>query len=812
MSQPKHTPMMQQYHALKAQHPDALLLYRLGDFYELFYEDAHTAANLLSITLTHRGNSAGKPIPMAGVPVHAVDNYLAKLVKLQQKVVICEQVGQSQGHKGPMERAISRIITPGTLSDDALLEAQSHNYVACVYVHKRTLGLSWLDLSTGHFNVAEYQDHRLDNINNLLADIKPKEMLFCEHDQVLLSKLSLTCTTTARPQTDFSLATCQRLLNEQFHTRDLHAFSCQSYTAGIQAAGSLLNYIHLTQRKKAEHIRAIRRYNDQNYLQIDANSRQHLSLTEHPSHTTHTLFARLNFAKTPMGKRRLKQWIQQPTTELSSIHRRQFAIKTFLEDNHSTGITRMLGNHFPDLGDLERILSRVALLSARPTDVAQLRQGLTAISCFVGDLKSHQALSYWSQHVAPFHELNQLLDRALVEHPPSLTRDGGMIADGYDPELDRLKHFHTQALEKLAQLEQLERQRTGITTLKLTYNKLAGYFIEVSKSQSEQVPDDYIRKQTLKHVERYTIALLKDIEYDSLTASQRALALEKQHYDQLLLTINQHLEPLQAMAEALADLDALLSLSVYAGQVDMACPDIQSSHEGMFIEAGRHPLLTQSDSSCVANDTRLPCEQPMQIITGPNMGGKSTYMRQTALLVILAHMGSFVPAKSMRLSVLDRLFCRVGSGDDPTSGRSTFMVEMTETANILHHATPKSLVLMDEVGRGTSTYDGMSLAWACCEHLIRHNRSMVLFATHYVELTQLADVHPEVNNVHLQVKEYQNQLIFMYTVADGASHKSYGLQVARLAGLPKSVIQSAESKLRVISKQSCLPSPQTQLF
>ena len=792
MSQQAHTPMIQQYLAIKEKHPHALLFYRLGDFYELFFQDAEKAARLLNITLTQRGQSAGQPIPMAGVPFHAADNYIAKLVKLGQCIVICEQVGTPGQSKGPMPREVSRIITPGTLSDDHLLNPETNHWLLSIVFKQTTVGVSWLDFSNGTFCCDEYQN--ADQVKDCLAQVNPAEIICDEQQLSKIQALKPSAPITKRPSSDFNPKSAKRLLLEQFQTQDLRSFDCESIPSATSAAGALLAYCLITQNKKINHINKLLRQKHSQSLQIDGQSRQHLALSDVSRQTT--LFDVIPRPQSPMGKRKLKAWINQPLINPNLINQRTEVIDAW---NESSTLKDGLCQCFSQVGDMERILTRVSLHTARPNDLIQLSLALSQLPMIKSLIQPLSVCQHWQDAIDCFPDETQLLKRALVESPPALIRDGGVIAEGFNAELDELRSFSINADSSLSQLESEEKANTGLSTLKFGYNKLAGYFIEISKTQASQVPAHYTRKQTLKHCERFTTTALKALEAKVLSASQQALALEKQIYQSLLEHLATKLQHLALTAKHIAELDALLSLSKYSSQPGFTKPS-WSNQRMLSIVQGLHPIHMTHEASMVANDSDLPHENPMQIITGPNMGGKSTYMRQTALLVILAHMGCYVPAKNMTLSLIHQLFCRVGSGDDPSSGRSTFMVEMSETARILNNADEHSLVIMDEVGRGTSTYDGLSIAWACCEHLLQVNRSIVLFATHYFELTELAHSFPGIKNVSLQVKQCNQSLIFLYTVLPGVCKKSYGLQVAKLAGIPKQVIDSAKNRLKQLEQ------------
>ncbi len=797
----QHTPMMQQYLGLKAQHPDVLLFYRMGDFYELFYEDARKASQLLDISLTKRGQSAGTPIPMAGVPYHAVEGYLAKLVQLGESVAICEQIGDPALSKGPVERQVVRIVTPGTVTDEALLSERRDNLIGALYHDGQLFGLAVLDISSGRFSINQFPAEE-----TLLAELQrldPAELLYPEsfaHLALLGSRKGLR----RRAEWEFEFATAHHLLCQQFGTRDLIGFGVESATTALCAAGCLMQYVKDTQRTALPHIRAIRLEQTEQMIVLDAATRRNLELTQNlAGGVENTLAQVLDATATAMGSRLLKRWIHQPSRNRPQLLNRQQVIAELIEQELMAELAPLLRQ----IGDMERVLARLALRSARPRDLSRLRhafQQLPAVQALLAPLQN-EALQLLAERASSFPELCALLECAVVETPPVVIRDGGVIAPGYDASLDELRSLAAGATDYLQQLELRERERTGISTLKVDYNKVHGFYIDVTRANSHLVPADYIRRQTLKNNERYIIPELKAYEDKALTAQSRALALEKQLYEALLDQLLPHLAPLQQSAAAIAELDVLNNLAERAQTLNYCRPQLSEQPE-IHIENGRHPVVEQVLSDpFIANPIDLHPQRRMLIITGPNMGGKSTYMRQTALIALLAHIGSFVPADSARIGPIDRIFTRIGASDDLASGRSTFMVEMTETANILHNATEQSLVLMDEIGRGTSTYDGLSLAWACAEQLASRG-AFTLFATHYFELTQLPSQLSNLANVHLDAVEHGDGIAFMHAVQEGAASRSYGLQVAALAGVPKSVIQRARQKLHEL-EQSGTPEP-----
>jgi len=790
-----HTPMMQQYLGLKSQHPHILLFYRMGDFYEVFFDDAKKAAALLDISLTKRGQSAGEPIPMAGVPYHAVEGYLARLVQLGESVAICEQVGDPATSKGPVERKVVRIVTPGTVTDEALLNERQDNLLCAISHSRQQFGLAQLDLSSGRFLLN--QVHNAEDLAALLQRLNPAELLYPED----FSQPELTERKGARrrPIWEFDLASAERVLCQQFGTRDLQSFGVKEAPIALMAAGCLMQYVNDTQRAQLPHIRSIALERPEDYIVLDAATRRNLELTSTLSgQTDNTLAAVLDRCQTAMGSRLLKRWIHAPLRDQTQLNQRYDAVNELTDDYEA------LQPQLKHIGDIERVIARLALRSARPRDFSRLRQALTALPELqqqLGLARSTLLLQH-ANHSQPIPELLALLNRAIVEAPPALIRDGGVIAAGYHAELDEWRSLASGATDYLQALELRERERTGISSLKVGFNKIHGFYIETGRSADNKVPADYVRRQTLKNNERYIIPELKEYEDKVLGSQSKALALEKQLYEQLFELVSPYLAQLQQLSAALAELDVLASFAECAVLHNYCRPQL-SRETGIYIEQGRHPVVEQVlKDPFIANPLQLHSERRMLMITGPNMGGKSTYMRQTALITLMAAIGSFVPAEQATLGPIDRIFTRIGASDDLASGRSTFMVEMTETATILHHATAQSLVLMDEIGRGTSTYDGLSLAWACADYLATRIKALTLFATHYFELTQLPDLLAGVVNVHLDAVEHGDSIVFMHHVQEGAASKSFGLQVAQLAGVPKNVIAQAKQKLRQLEQQA----------
>ncbi|KGQ64520.1 DNA mismatch repair protein MutS [Gallibacterium anatis 7990] len=793
------TPMMQQYLKIKAEHPDILLFYRMGDFYELFFDDAKRASQLLDISLTKRGKTDGDPIPMAGVPYHAVEGYLAKLVQLGESVAICEQIGDPATSKGPVERKIVRIVTPGTISDEALLQERQDNLIACVYYEKKIFGLATLDMTSGRFQISEHPNEIA--LTTELQRIMPVEILYPE-DFAYIKLLEPYKGLRRRPNWEFELVTAIKLLTKQFGTQDLKGFGVETAIVALCAAGCLLQYAKETQRTALPHINAISLSQESDFIMIDVASRRNLELTQNlAGGTENTLASVLDYCSTPMGSRLLKRWIHQPLRHKKSLLSRQNAIKNLIQQELYSDFKPML----QQIGDMERILARIALRSARPRDLTRLRQALGQLPQIIQLLQQHnqnQQFDTLLSKLQDFSELFTLLERAIIETPPLLIRDGGVIASGYHQELDEWRELATGATQYLENLEIRERQQTGIDTLKIGYNAVHGYYIQISRGQAERAPTHYIRRQTLKNAERFIIPELKDYEDKVLKAKGAALALEKQLYDELFDLLLPHLSALQTTSLTLAELDVLANLAERAETLNYVAPTF-SEQTLISIEAGRHPVVeTVLQDPFIANPLDLNQKRHLLIITGPNMGGKSTYMRQTALITLMAYIGSFVPAQQAVIGPIDRIFTRIGASDDLASGRSTFMVEMSEMANILHQATPQSLVLIDEIGRGTSTYDGLSLAWACAEWLATQLKSLTLFATHYFELTSLPQQLPGCINIHLDAKEHNDTIAFMHSVQEGAANKSYGIAVAQLAGVPRPVIQLAKQKLKQLEKLS----------
>ncbi|MEM7084283.1 MAG: DNA mismatch repair protein MutS [Pseudomonadota bacterium] len=803
----QHTPMMRQYLGIKAQHPDILLFYRMGDFYELFYEDAKKASKLIDITLTARGKSGGEPIPMAGVPVHSVDNYLARLVRLGESIAVCEQVGDPATSKGPVDRQVTRIVTPGTVTEDALLEAGRDNLLLAVAEGSaNTYGLAWLDVSAGRFTLCDVDGD--DALAAELERLQAAEMLV-QDDSTLPDTLKGRF--THRPVWHFDADTASTLLNEQFGTRDLSGFGVAALSPAVGAAGALLQYVRDTQKTALPHVQSLSVERRDDALHLDAATRRNLELSVNlKGGTEFTLASVLDLTGSAMGTRLLRRWINRPIRSHSELTARYDAVDTL----HASALTDDLSALMRTVCDIERILARIALRSARPRDLSQLRDTLgqlPALQSLLADAQAERIVDL-RKRCGVHANLHELLVRAIIDEPPMLIRDGGVIAPGYDAELDELRALAANADDFLTQLEVRERERTGVATLKVGYNRVHGYYIEMGRVHADKAPIDYQRRQTLKAAERYITPELKEYEDKVLSAKERMLATEKTLYEALLNRLADSLDPLQTTALALAQLDVLACFAARAADANYCRPAL-TDKPALDITAARHPVVETTDIDFVPNDLNLHDARRMLIVTGPNMGGKSTYMRQTALIVLMAHIGAFVPAAAATIGPIDRIFTRIGASDDLASGRSTFMVEMTETALILNSATPQSLVLMDEIGRGTSTFDGLSLAWACAHDMAERVGAFTLFATHYFELTQLADQIHAVANVHLDATQHGKRLVFMHSVKPGPANQSYGLQVARLAGVPAITITRARRYLSALEKQAHADplSPQGQL-
>ncbi|WP_338849906.1 DNA mismatch repair protein MutS [Massilia sp. W12] len=821
----KQTPMMQQYLKLKNDNIDTLLFYRMGDFYEVFFEDAEKASRLLGITLTQRGQSNGEPIRMAGIPFHSLEGYLAKLVKFGESAAICEQIGDPATSKGPVERKVVRIITPGTLTDTDLLPEKSERPLVALYLDQQRkqqiAGLAWLAMSSGILRVTEFPiDARqpLARISQELERISPAELLLGDNQDESLFTLAPE-KTKRTPSWHFSQEHGQQLLCEQLGVQSLAAFGAEELGPALGAAGALLRYANATQSHSLQHLKTLKVEHEDEFIGLDAATRRNLELTETlRGQESPTLFSLLDHCRTAMGSRMLRHWLHHPSRDQAVPRARHAAIEALLEARSITEINQFLR----EMPDIERISSRVALLSAKPRDLSALRDGLAQLPQLQASLAQYfgfhdttgnpaDLLAHIHAELTPPQDCIALLQSAIMSEPATMVRDGGVIARGYDAELDELRALSENAGQFLIDLETRERERTGIGNLRVEYNKVHGFYIEVTNGQADKVPEDYRRRQTLKNAERYITPELKAFEDKALSAQDRALAREKMLYEQILNLLAPWILPLQHIAQALATLDTLCALAGHAELNQWTAPVLQTTPM-LHIEQGRHPVVEKQIERFIANDCKLSAERKMLLITGPNMGGKSTFMRQVALITLLAYVGSYVPASKAVLGPIDRIFTRIGAADDLAGGRSTFMVEMTESAAILHAASAHSLVLMDEVGRGTSTFDGLALAWAIAKHLIDSSKSFTLFATHYFELTQLPDAHPSASNVHLSALEHKDSIVFLHTVMQGPASQSYGLQVAQLAGVPPSVIRAARKHLAYLESHALQNTPQLDLF
>lgn len=791
--QANHTPMMRQYLAMKAQYPDMLLFYRMGDFYELFFEDAEKASRLLGITLTRRGTSNGEPIKMAGVPYHAAEQYLAKLAKLGEAVAICEQVGDPATSKGPVAREVARILTPGTLTDTALMDETRDNTLLSVVESQGLVGLARINLASGVFVLSEIA---VGHLAQELERIQPAEIV-CVEGNALTSLEQCKAPKKRLAEWQFDLDSSVAVLTKQFNTLDLNGFGCAEMHAAIAAAGALLGYVKHTQRTALPHLTGIAVEQTSQYIQLDAATRRNLEIdTTIRGEASPTLYSLLNTTQTAMGARALRHVLHHPLRDIHLVRARHEAVSELLQGSRFQYVQMAL----QDIGDIERMTARVALKTARPRDLSGLRDSLTQLPALLGALDQVQAplLTQLCAHLLVPPDVLTLLTRAVQAEPSVVLREGGVIADGYDAELDELRAIQTNHGDFLLQFEAAEKARTGIANLKVEFNNVHGFYIEMSRTQADNAPTEYRRKQTLKNVERFITPELKAFEDKVLSANDRALAREKWLYEELLEALLPYIQPLQNTAQAVAQCDVFACFAERAQSLQYVQPNMRDDI-GVQIEAGRHPVVESIAQPYVANDVHLSPYRQLLLITGPNMGGKSTFMRQTALIVLMAYCGCFVPATVANIGVIDRIFTRIGASDDLAGGRSTFMVEMTETANILHNATEKSLVLLDEIGRGTSTFDGLSLAWAVAKQLLDKNKALTLFATHYFELTRIVDDAKQAANVHLSATEHgqgqDKKLVFLHKVEEGAALMSYGIQVAQLAGIPKSVVQLAKRKL-----------------
>ena len=798
---------MRHYLEVKQDYPDALLFYHMGDFYELFYDDAEKASRLLGIALTKRGKSNGMPIPMAGVPLHSAESYIMRLVNQGESVALCDQVGDPKAGKGPMLREVKRVITPGTLLEEDFLPGRRDNWLMGVFAADGRIGIAEIELSAGRFAVREVADEKA--LADEIARLNPAEILVNEDGAPQIEhgpESGSTAGPTVRlhPAWHFEYETCHRLLCEHFGVIDLDGFGCAELPAAVTAAGALLEYVHSLKNDKLPHLTTLSVESDSTYIGVDETSRRCLEIDS--ATAPHTLVGIFDRACTTMGARCLRRWFARPLRDRKQLWARQDVVAAWIDDADATEALRKL---LSDCADIERILTRVAMRSARPRDLSGILRTLEllpAIIALCAPAPAHTTTT--ARRCMPEHrlsaceELADLLQRALVDDPPPAMRDRDVIRAGYDAELDKWRELRGNVKGRLADIEVRERKRTGVDSLRVAYNRVHGYYIELPRSKAEQAPEDYHRLQTLKNAERYTTAGLRELESEVLSAEEKAHAIERRLYAELLERIMPHFEALQADAKALSELDVLATLALCGKEYGYCRPELVEESV-LHIKQGRHPVVERSGRTpFTPNDLDLGEPQRLLMITGPNMGGKSTYMRQVAQIVLLAHVGSWVPAESAVIGAVDRIFTRIGAADNIAAGRSTFMVEMMEAAGILHNAGENSLVLMDEIGRGTSTYDGMSLAWACAARLATTNRSLTLFATHYLELTALEDMVAAVQNVHLGAVEKDEQIVFLHRVEPGAANRSHGLHVARLAGIPHDVLDAARKKLAEIKESA----------
>ncbi len=796
----KHTPMMQQYLRIKSENPELLLFYRMGDFYELFFEDAKRAAEILNITLTARGKTDGEPIPMAGVPYHAAEQYLSRLLKEGISVGIVEQIGDPTTSKGPVERKVMRILTPGTVTDDFLLEERRDNLLLAISENKTQFGIAYIDLSNGRFIVQQINDQQ--SLFNEIERLQPAEILIDE-DSKLNSELKLpnNYPITKRAPWHFDEEHAHQLLQKQLGTKDLSGFGCDDIPTAVIAAGALLQYVNETQRTALPHINSLKVESSDDGIILDAASRRNLEL-EHSLMGDHknTLISVLDKTATSMGGRLLSRWLNKPLRDQNILRNRHQAVESFIAQYHYESLHSLLRH----IGDIERIISRIAIATARPRDLSTLRDSLKIVPELHSILQQidNPLIDTLRTKINPHDELVSLLDKAVIESPPVLIRDGGVIAEGYDPDLDELRNLSKNSDQYLLDLETREKTRTGISSLKVAYNRVHGFYIEIPRSQSAEVPAEYVRRQTLKTAERFILPELKEFEDKVLSARERSLSREKALYEALLQDLGAYTMSLRETAQNIAEVDVLSNFAERAVLNNYSRPELNNK-SGIQIMGGRHPVVERTlDDPFVPNDLHMDTNRRMLMITGPNMGGKSTYMRQITLIVLMAHIGCFVPAESAVIGPIDRIFTRIGAHDDLSTGRSTFMVEMTEAANILNNATENSLVLMDEIGRGTSTFDGLSLAWAFAEYLSKQKKAFTLFATHYFELTSLPEKISTIANVHINAVEHGDRIVFLHSVKEGPANQSYGLQVAQLAGVPKNVISQARKKLHQLEQDA----------
>ncbi len=812
----EHTPMMQQFLRIKADYPDTLLFYRMGDFYEMFFEDARIGAERLGITLTARGKSGGEPIPMAGIPYHSADQYIAKLIAQNLSVAICEQIGDPATSKGPVERAVKRVITPGTVLDDGLLEERRDNFIASVLQgsareEEGRYALALLDLSSGQFIGREVEGETA--LLAELARLQPAEIIYSDEQMYLEGLIDQAVQRTCQhslPAWYFEPSRAEESLRQHFEVQSLAAFECEAFPLASCAAGAMMQYAAELKLEQLGHVHHLQFEHGAEQLHLDQVSRLNLEIERSINGSTHhTLIAHLDRCITAMGARQLRRWVASPIRDRARLNKRHQVQHELAQH----ALIAQLQEGLKPVGDMQRVVSRISTGHARPRDLLRLRTSLAAIP-LLKQLARDDAplLSTRLKQLDSFSALFEILTAAIKDEPAAVIRDGGVIRDGYDEQLDEYRHLQRDSGAFLLELEAREKQATGVETLRVRYNRVHGYYIEMPRSRSDQVPEHYIRRQTLKNAERFITEELKTFEDRVLSANELALAREKSLYQDVMMQILPQCIDLLATAQGLAELDVLANFAERAKSLKLNPPELNEGN-CIRIKGGRHLVVEQSLAHrFIANDSVLDAEHRMQIITGPNMGGKSTYMRQTALIVLLAHTGCFVPASSAVIGEVDRIFTRIGAADDLAGGRSTFMVEMTEMAHIMRHATAKSLVLVDEIGRGTSTFDGLSLAWACASALAQEIGAYTLFSTHYFELTALEGHVPGVENKHLDATEHQQKIVFLYKLKPGPASKSYGIQVAKLAGLPVAVTRQAQAKLKTLEATQQPISGQTELL
>ena len=791
------TPMMQQYLSIKADYPNTLLFYRMGDFYELFYEDAEKASNLLGITLTSRSKSSPNPIKMAGVPFHSVDQYIRKLINLSESVAICEQIGDPATSKGPVERKVTRVITPGTLTDENLLDERSESLLCAFAKLNDTWTLATLDVASGRFSAREMPN--AESVQSEIDRIKPAEIL---HSDVAnyVNEFQFKHAQEV-PGWYFNFDRAKSLLEKQFQVKNLTAFECEQHPEASATAGALLQYAIDVWGKELTHIHGLKIERSDEFVQIDSHSWRNLEIeTTLMGDEKYCLINLFDKCSTAMGSRQIRRWFRYPVRDHEEIRRRHQIIEHILENTDFGRIATALRH----IGDIERIASRIATRTAKPIDLVRLKDALRSIPSLVELLAPEECseMQTLCTRMDPLPDLTDLLGRAILDEPASVLRDGGVIRKGYDAQLDELNQLRDDSGQALIDLETRERERTGIKNLKVHYNRVHGYYIEVSRLAADQIPEDYKRRQTLKSSERYITPELASFERRILNAKEKALGREKELYEALIEHLQQFVSAIQITSQALAEIDVLSNFAILSDELDLNRPELVKT-PGISIDHGRHPVVEAVlTRPFVSNSAELSPHKRLLLITGPNMGGKSTYMRQTALIVMLSHTGSFVPANAAKIGPIDRIFTRIGAADDLAAGNSTFMVEMTEMAAILHSATENSLVLVDEIGRGTSTYDGLALAWACAVSLLNEVQAMTMFSTHYFEITELANEYSGAINLHLDAVKHKGDIVFMYDVKEGAANQSYGIEVAKLAGIPGKVIGDAKNRLARLSSKS----------